>query len=210
MYIPPAFLDQDRASLHATIRAVRLANFITATADGLMASPLPLILDESEEANGVLYGHVARANPQWKSAPVGEAMAIFMGPDAYVTPSWYETKQETGKVVPTWNYVTVQAQGTVTLHDDPDWLRAHVTRLVTRHEAARPAPWSVTDAPEDYLATQLRAIVGLELRISRLEGKRKLSQNRSEEDILGTVAGLDAGNAFAQAVAAAMRNERDG
>jgi transcriptional regulator len=108
MYIPPAFRDDDRSSLHATMRAARLCSLVTTSAEGLMTTPLPLLLDDAEGAHGVLHGHVARANPQWRSAPVGEAMAIFMGPDAYVTPSWYATKQETGKVVPTWNYVAVR------------------------------------------------------------------------------------------------------
>src|SRR5690349_16627096 len=109
MYIPPAFRDDDLQSLHATMRAARLATLVTATAEGLMATPLPLILDEAEGPHGLLYGHVARANPQWKAAPLGDAMAIFMGPDAYVSPTWYATKRETGKVVPTWNYVAVHA-----------------------------------------------------------------------------------------------------
>lgn len=192
MYIPPAFLDQDRASLHATIRAVRLANFITATADGLMASPLPLILDEGEGANGVLYGHVARANPQWKSAPVGEAMAIFMGPDAYVTPSWYETKQETGKVVPTWNYVAVHAYGTAEFFDDADRLLAVVTRLTNLHEKPLAAPWAVSDAPADFIRAQLKGIVGFRMPITRIEGKRKMSQNRSATDQARVIEGLSA------------------
>jgi transcriptional regulator len=192
MYIPPAFLDQDRASLHATIRAARLANFITATADGLMASPLPLFLDGSEGTNGVLYGHLARANPQWKGAPIGEAMAIFMGPDAYVTPSWYETKQETGKVVPTWNYITVHAFGAVEFFDDADRLLDVVTRLTKLHEQPLAAPWAVSDAPPDFVRAQLKGIVGIRMPITRIEGKRKMSQNRSATDQARVIEGLSA------------------
>jgi transcriptional regulator len=190
MYVPEAFRDDDLASLHATMRAARLANLVTATADGLMATPLPLIVDPTEGAQGVLYGHVARANPQWKSAPTGEAMAIFMSADAYVTPSWYAAKQETGKVVPTWNYVAVHAYGPVEFFDDSERLLDVVTRLTNLYEQARATPWAVTDAPEDFVRTMLRGIVGVRMPITRLDGKRKLSQNRSAEDRAAVAAGL--------------------
>jgi transcriptional regulator len=196
MYIPPAFRDDDRASLHATIRAARLCSLVTATAEGLIATPLPLLLDESEGEHGVLYGHLARANPQWRSAPVGEAMAIFMGPDAYVTPSWYATKQATAKVVPTWNYVAVHAYGPVEFFDDADRLLDVVTRLTDLQEGALAEPWAVTDAPADFIRAQLRGIVGLRIPVTRIEGKRKMSQNRSAEDRAGVAAGL-AGSARA-------------
>jgi transcriptional regulator len=133
VYIPPAFRDDDPASLHATVRAARLSNLVTATCEGLIATPLPFVLDETEGEHGVLYGHVAKANPQWRTPPVGEAMAIFMGPDAYVTPSWYATKQETGKVVPTWNYLAVHAYGPVEFFEDP---RAAARRGVAPDPAA--------------------------------------------------------------------------
>jgi len=191
MYVPPAFRDEDRASLHATMRAARLSTLVTATAEGLMATPLPLMLHEAEGEHGVLYGHVARANPQWRSAPVGEAMAIFMGPDAYVTPAWYATKQATGKVVPTWNYVAVHAYGPVEFFEDADRLLDVVTRLTDLYERPRAEPWAVTDAPADFIRAQLRGIVGLRLPIARIEGKRKVSQNRSLEDRMGVVAGLE-------------------
>jgi transcriptional regulator len=190
MYVPPAFRDDDRASLHATMRAARLCSFVTATADGLIATPLPALLDDTEGEHGVLYGHVARANPQWRIAPVGEALAIFMGPDAYVTPSWYATKRETGKVVPTWNYVTVHAYGPVEFFEDADRLLDVVTRLTDLHEGARAEPWAVTDAPADFVRAQLRGIVGLRMPITRLEGKCKMSQNRSAEDRSRVAAGL--------------------
>lgn len=190
MYTPPAFRDDDRASLVATMRRVRLANFVTATADGPMASPLPLLIDENEGEHGVIYGHLAKANPQWRVPPIGEALAIFMGPDAYVTPSWYATKPETGKVVPTWNYVAVHAHGPVQFFENPDRLLAVVTRLTNLHEQPRAAPWQVGDAPADFIAAQLRGIVGLRMPITRIEGKRKLSQNRNEADRAGVAAGL--------------------
>lgn len=190
MYTPPAFRDDDGESLRATIHAARLATFVTATADGPLATPLPLFLDESEGENGVLYGHLAKANPQWRVPVQGEALAIFMGPDAYVTPAWYATKQETGKVVPTWNYVAVHAYGPVEFFDDAARLLEAVSRLTNLHEGERSLPWAVSDAPPDFVQAQLRGIVGLRMPITRIEGKRKMSQNRNEADRAGVAAGL--------------------
>ena len=140
MYTPPAFRDEDRDSLLATIRAARLATFVTATAEGPLATPLPLFIDASEGEHGVLYGHLAKANPQWRVPAIGNGLAIFAGPDAYVTPSWYALKQETGKVVPTWNYVAVHASGPVEFFDDPARLLDVVTRLTDLHEGEEPRP----------------------------------------------------------------------
>jgi transcriptional regulator len=192
MYVPPAFRESSAATIHDAIRASRLANLVTATSNGLIATPLPLLLDEGEGGQGVLYGHVARANSQWREPPVGEAMAIFMGPHAYVSPAWYATKRETGKVVPTWNYVAVHAYGPVEFFEDPDRLLQVVTRLTNRHESGRAEPWAVSDAPPDFIRAQLRGIVGLRLPITRLEGKWKMSQNRGAEDRAGVAAGLAA------------------
>jgi transcriptional regulator len=192
MYTPPAFREDDPATLREMMRAARLATLVTATAEGLAATPLPLLLDETEGPLGTLYGHVARANPQWARSPVAEALAVFMGPDAYVSPSWYAAKREHGRVVPTWNYVAVHAHGPVEFFDDEARLREVVTRLTNLYEAARAEPWSVTDAPEGFVRSQLRGIVGLRLPVTRLEGKRKLSQNRPEADREGVVAGLAA------------------
>ena len=200
--------------LLAELCAVVPATLVTHGPEGFRASILPMLFDRDDGAHGTLRGHLARGNPQWREIETasvaggdatGEALAIFDGPDSYISPAWYEEKRLTGKVVPTWNYVTVQAHGTITTVHDPDWLIAHVGRLVARHEAARPDPWALTDAPDDYVRTQARAIVGLELRIVRLEAKAKLSQNRSDVDIEGTIAGLDAGGPTEQAVAARMR-----
>lgn len=192
MYTPPAFRIDDRQRLVATIRDAGLATLVTATAEGLMATPLPLLLDETEGPHGTLYGHLARANPQGRLPATAEALAMFTGPDAYVTPSWYATKRETGRVVPTWNYVAVHAYGTLELFDDADRLLNLVRRLTERHEAGRPMPWSVADAPEDFIRAQLRGIVGLRLQISRIEGKCKASQNRPAADREGVAAGLAA------------------
>jgi transcriptional regulator len=189
MYTPPAFAEDDPAIIRQIVRDARLATLVTATAEGLVATPLPLMLaDEGER--GVLYGHVARANPQWKLPPVGEALAMFSGPDAYITPSWYASKREHGKVVPTWNYVAVHAYGPVEFFDDPDRLHDVVTRLTNLHEGERPERWAVTDAPAEFIRSQLRGIVGLRLPIARIEGKRKLSQNRPAGDRQGVAAGL--------------------
>ena len=206
MYLPLHFKMEELGPIHAAMRASRLATLVTATADGLIGTPLPLILSEDEGDYGTLYGHVARPNPQWKLPAVGEAMAIFMGPDAYVTPSWYVTKAEHGKVVPTWNYVAVHAYGHAETFSDGGRLLDIVSTLTNRHEAGRAQPWSVDDAPADYIDGMLKAIVGFAIPIDRLEGKRKLSQNRSAEDIAGVREGLAASpDANDQTLARLMR-----
>ncbi|WP_028350551.1 FMN-binding negative transcriptional regulator [Bradyrhizobium murdochi] len=192
MYVPPAFKDDEVESIRATICSAGLANLVTATADGPIATPLPLFLDETEGEHGVLYGHLAKANPQWRSAPTGEALAIFMGPEAYVTPSWYATKQQTGKVVPTWNYIAVHAYGPVEFFHEPERLLEVVTRLTNIHEKSRAKPWAVSDAPTDFIASQLRGIIGVRIPVTRFEGKRKMSQNRPEADRIGVATGLAA------------------
>ncbi|CAD5255862.1 Transcriptional regulator [Bosea sp. 62] len=204
MYTPPAFRVDDRAEIHAMMRACRLATLVTATAEGLLATPLPLILAEEEGEFGVLHGHLARANPQWQKAAIGEAMVLFNGPDAYVTPSWYETKRETGKVVPTWNYQAVHAYGQAEFFDDPERLLDAVTRLTNLHEGTRAQPWAVDDAPPAFVQAQLRGIVGLRIPITRLEGKRKMSQNRPLADRVGVAEGLGASERPSDLVVAAM------
>ena len=190
MYVPPAFKDDDIENIRATIKNARLATLVTATADGLIATPLPLYLKEDEGTHGVIYGHVAKGNPQWRLPPTAEALAIFSGADAYVTPSWYQTKQETGKVVPTWNYVAVHAYGPVEFFQDPQRLLEAVTMLTNIYERPREEPWQVTDAPDDYVASQLKGIVGVRIPVTRYEGKRKMSQNRPEADRVGVARGL--------------------
>jgi transcriptional regulator len=192
MYTPPAFRLTDLPEIHAAIAAARLATLVTATAEGLMATPLPLYLVAEEGEHGTLYGHVARANPQWSHAPVGAAMALFGGPHAYVSPSWYAEKPVHGRVVPTWNYQAIHAHGPVEFFDDAERLLDVVTRLTAIHESGRPAPWAVSDAPADYIAGMLRGIVGLRLPIARIEAKRKMSQNRPAADRAAVAAGLAA------------------
>ena len=204
MYIPPAFRDTELASVHETMRSARLANFITCTASGLVCTPLPLFLDEREGDQGVIYGHLAKANTQWKEAPTCDALAIFSGPDAYVTPSWYVSKQEHGKVVPTWNYAAVHVYGQVEFFEDADRLHEVVTRLTELYEHPRAESWAVTDAPADFIKAQLRGIVGLRMPVSRIDAKRKMSQNRSEADRAGVVAGLAESDRESDRVVATM------
>jgi transcriptional regulator len=190
MYVPPAFAIADLHELHDFIRASRLGFLVTRSSGGLQSTPLPLFLDEEEGEYGTLYGHLARANPQWRSPVDEEAMALFMGPNAYITPSWYATKAATGKVVPTWNYVAVEAHGPAEFFDHPGRLRDAVSRLTRIYEQPRDRPWAVGDAPPDYIKAQLRGIVGVRMPIVRLGGKRKMSQNRSAEDRAGVIEGL--------------------
>ncbi|MCJ7955674.1 MAG: FMN-binding negative transcriptional regulator [Pseudomonas sp.] len=193
MYLPRAFVDEDLPRLHDVIHHSRLATLVTWGALGLQASHVPLLLEPAQGANGTLYGHLAKANPQCAELASGaEALVIFMGEDAYVSPSFYPSKAEHGKVVPTWNYVAVHAYGQPEVFNDPQRLLQVVEGLTERHESGRRQPWKVADAPADYLDSMLRAVVGFALPIQRLEGKRKLSQNRSAEDMAGVREGLAA------------------
>jgi transcriptional regulator len=207
MYLPKHF-QADDAEARELLHGIRVADLVTATSEGLFATFLPLIYDESVGDAGALLGHVARKNEHWRLNPVGESMVIAHGPDAYITPSWYASKREHGRVVPTWNYVTAHVYGELVIHDDPVWLEAFVRRLTERHEAERDHPWSVDDAPREYIEGQLRAIVGFELQITRIEAKAKLGQNRSTEDLDGVISGLrERGDeASADATARARRN----
>lgn len=207
MYNPSSFAINDLQDLQQHILATRLAVLVTHGEQGLQASHIPLLLDTEQGPNGTLYGHLAKANPQWKELQNGaEAMVIFAGADAYVSPGFYPAKAEHGKVVPTWNYVAVHAYGTAEVFSDPDRLLKLVSALTDRHEASRAQPWKVADAPADYIDGMLRAIVGFALPIERLEGKRKLSQNRSAADIAGVREGLAASpDAQDQALAHLMR-----
>ena len=190
MYTPPAFREADPAFLRQIMRHEPLSTLVTMTGEGLVATPIPFVLDEAEGPHGTLYGHMAKANHQWQLPPVGEALVIFAGPDAYVSPSWYAAKREHGKVVPTWNYATVHAYGIAEFFDDETRLHEAVTRLTNLHEEPRPNAWAVSDAPEPFIKAQLKGIIGIRLPIARLEGKRKMSQNRSEADREGVIAGL--------------------
>jgi transcriptional regulator len=191
LYTPPKFaVDEESAA--AFLAQIRAADLVTVTEDGLVATFLPLLFDPSVGERGALLGHVARKNDQWKRRPIGEALVIAHGEDAYITPSWYPSKAEHGRVVPTWNYTTAHVFGRLAIHDDRDWVDANVRALTERHEASRAASWSVDDAPPTFHAGQLRAIVGVELVISGVQAKFKMSQNRDDADIDGVVAGLAA------------------
>jgi transcriptional regulator len=192
MYTPSYFKDEDIASLHRQIDGTRLATLVTFDESGLQASHVPLLLNPDEGPNGTLYGHLAKANPQWKTLGAREALVIFQGPDAYISPSFYAAKAEHGKVVPTWNYLAVHVYGRAQVFTDHQRLLRVVTDLTDKHEARRPAPWAVSDAPDDYIQKMLNGIVGFAIPIERLEGKRKLNQNRSAEDITGVSNGLAA------------------
>ncbi|NWD51186.1 FMN-binding negative transcriptional regulator [Pseudomonas gingeri] len=207
MYTPSAFSEQDLPTLQRHIQDTRLATLVTHGKLGLQASHVPLLLDRGQGPNGTLYGHLARANPQWRElAEGGEILVIFPGGDAYISPSFYPAKAEHGKVVPTWNYVAVHAYGEAEVFDDAGRLRSLVSALTDRHEAGREQPWKVDDAPAPYIDSMLKAIVGFALPIQRLEGKRKLSQNRSAADIAGVQQGLAASaDSQDQALAHLMR-----
>ena len=191
MYLPKHFEETRVETLHELIRAHPLGALVTLTPGGLDANHIPFEVDPDPAPFGTLRGHVARANPVWReSAPDAEALVLFQGPEIYISPSWYPTKEETTKVVPTWNYVVVHAHGPLRAIDDREWLRAFVTRLTNRHEGGRRDPWKVTDAPADFIDTQLGAIVGIEIPITRLVGKWTVSQNRPAPDQDGVVDGL--------------------
>ena len=205
MYTPPAFRQNDLALLHQQINDCPLATLINQGANGLQASHLPLLLAADEGEFGTLYGHFARANPHWRELLQGETLAIFQGPQAYISPAWYPSKAEHGKAVPTWNYIAVHARGQAQLIEDREGLLQLVSRLSAQHEAGRERPWAVSDAPRDYIDTMLRAIVGFALPIQRLEGQWKLSQNRTAADRDGVHKGLSASPAAAdQALAARL------
>ncbi len=191
MYVPDQFAETDVAALHEAIRRIALGALITLGPRGMVASHVPMLVDPRPAPFGTLLGHVARANPQWQEASrETEALAIFLGPNAYVSPSLYATKRATGKVVPTWNYVAVHAYGPVRFFDDSGRLLDVVTRLTDAHEAKRRDRWRVSDAPAEYTRGMLKAIVGFEMPIARLEGKWKMSQNRPAADLPGIVEGL--------------------
>lgn len=195
MYIPKPFLMDDPDAIRAHIEAHPFAALVVQRESGLEAVHLPLLLDADKDAHGGelgrLRGHIARANPVFDAGLEGsEVLVIFSGPQAYVSPGWYPSKLENPKVVPTWNYTAVHASGTLHFHDDKDWLLRNVGDLTDRFEAGQAEPWSIDDAPEDYIDAMTRAIVGMEIKITRLEGKAKLSQNRSEADRVRVAEGL--------------------
>ena len=191
MYVPDQFRVDDVAQMHALMRGRPFAALVSAGPFGLYATHLPTVLKEEGEY-GVIECHLARPNPHWRDlAEGGEALMIFQGPEGYITPSWYPTKAESGKVVPTWNYAVVHAYGRPEVKDDRDWLRRHVGELTAQQEKDAPQPWHVSDAPESFIDVMTRGIVGFRFAIARLEGKWKMSQNREIKDREGVVRGLE-------------------
>lgn len=204
MYLPSHFEQNDPMALRALMTAHPFATWVCVVDGQPLVNHLPLHFDGTRGPHGTLIGHVARANPVWKTPP-SSSVVVFHGPQAYVTPNWYPSKSEHGKVVPTWNYAVVHAHGLPRFIHEAEALHALVSRLTDDHEAAQPHPWSVNDAPPDYTASMLRAIVGLEIEITKIEGKFKLSQNRSELDRAGVLQGAAAGDEAARAMARAMK-----
>jgi transcriptional regulator len=192
MYVPPFFSESSPEELRRIIREHPLGMLVTHAAAGLEANHLPFVLDEGRGASGTLLAHVARANPLWQDVRHGDSvLVLFRGAHGYISPSWYVSKQETHRHVPTWNYEVVHAHGRIRIHDDASFVRGMVARLTRQQEAGMPVPWKMSDAPADYLAEHLAHIVGLEIEITRLEGKRKLSQNREPRDFDSTVDALE-------------------
>ena len=209
MYIPRAYKEDRVPVLHKFMDDQPFASLVTMGTSGLFASHIPTVLEQNG-AMGRLKGHISRANTQWRDyTPSVEALAIFAGPHHYITPSWYPEKQETGKVVPTWNYAVVHAYGHLKVIEDAEWLMAHLTNLTGIHEADSPIPWKVGDAPADYVASLVKGIVGLEMVIERLEGKWKVSQNRLEQDRSGVARGLAELNTAESLAMKALVEKRD-
>ena len=207
MYTPEHFEERDITVLHALIRVHPLGAWVTHASEGLVVNHIPFLVDSTRGEYGTLIGHVARANSIWKSLTEERAcVVIFQGPQTYITPSWYASKQVHGKVVPTWNYAVVHAHGVSCAIDDRAWLLKHVTELSDLHESERAVPWSVSDAPPDFIDSMLKAIIGIEIPISTLVGKWKTSQNRPLPDKLGTIAGLhERGDASSKQMAALVQ-----
>jgi transcriptional regulator len=209
MYLPEHFAERGLDELQRILREFPLGAIVTHTAKGLDANHIPFELDAQRGAFGTLQGHVARANPLWTEVPNdAEVLVIFRGRDGYISPSWYPSKQDSHRHVPTWNYEVVHAHGKLRIVDDEKFVRGVVARLTRRHEAAEPQPWKMGDAPADYLDQMLKMIVGIEVEITRLEGKRKLGQNREARDVQGAVSALQDRGQTALAAAMAGANVR--
>ena len=192
MYLPKHFEEQDPERLRSLIERHPLGSLVTATESGLDANHIPFVFADTGSAAGTLHGHIARANPLWRQV-AGDAtvLVIFQGPDSFISPSWYPSKRENARVVPTWNYAVVHVHGVLRVVDDPAWVRSHVEALTREHEGKQEAPWAVTDAPADFIEKMVAAVVGIEISITRLVGKWKVSQNRSIADRVAVVEALE-------------------
>ena len=211
MYTPRWFKEDRLPVLHEAIERIAFGTLVTSTSKGLIASHIPMFVEKSKGTYGTLFGHVARGNSQWRdSSPEVESLAMFVGPDTYITPNWYQTRIETGKVVPTWNYVAIHVYGRPVFFEDKGRLLELVTHLTNVHEAPFDNPWKVTDAPRDYIEAELKSIVGFEMPISRIEGKWKMNQNRSDADRKGVIKGLrEMHDETSDLVAAEMRKREE-
>jgi len=205
MYVPSHF-TVDEAQARQLLAGSLVADLVTTTPHGMLATFLPILYEPTASRWGSIIGHVARANEQWRSSVTGEALVLLHGPNAYVSPSWYPSKTEHGRVVPTWDYTVAHVYGHLVVHDDAVWVESLVRRLTQKHETGRSRPWSVDDAPASFIEAQLKAIVGVEVMISRVEAKAKWSQNRPEADVEGVIAGLEASGH--EVAAAAVREAR--
>lgn len=194
MYQPPLHREDRLEVQHALVETHPFGLLISTGPDGLLANGVPFILKREQGPLGMLKAHIARANNQWQNLDGQQVLVVFQGPLSYVTPSFYETKKETGKVVPTWNYAMVQARGVAHVHTDPAWLSTQINELTDRQEAGRAHPWAVNDAPDQYIQAQMRGIIGIEIPIAAIEGKLKVSQNRSDADRRGVAQGLAEAN----------------
>ena len=209
MYQPASFRDDCLESQIALVRAHPLGMLISQGEQSLVADPLPFLIDADEQGNVVLRAHLSRANPHWALLQkVQECLVIFQGPEGYISPGWYETKRQTGKVVPTWNYSVVQLHGVPRVTEDAGWLRQQLEGLTALQEGRQPEPWRIDDAPAHYIAAQIKGIVGIEIVVTRREGKGKMSQNRSTEDVDGVIAGLRTGDADQQRLADEVERRR--
>ena len=209
MYQPPHFQETRQDILHGLVRAHPLGLLISNGAEGPVANAIPFLLDAEIGPKGRLRAHLAKANPQWRlmaENPASPVLVVFQGADAYVTPSWYETKRETGKVVPTWNYAIVQVRGTVKVIDDSAWIAQQISDLTLSQEGAREAPWAVTDAPPNFIQSQIKGIIGLEIEIAEISGKWKVTQNRPVADRVGVAEGLEKEAAGAPDMARLVRS----
>lgn len=209
MYQPTSFREDDLETQLALVRANPLGLLISHSSQGLLADPLPFLADVDRQQQVTLRAHVARANPHWQALQtVQECLVVFQGAEGYISPSWYESKRQHGKVVPTWNYAVVQMWGVPTVTEDPLWLCQQLAGVTRLNENQQPQPWSIEDAPANYIASQMKGIVGIEMVVTRREGKWKMSQNRSAEDVSGVIAGLRAGDSAQQQLADEVERRR--
>ncbi len=212
MYLPKHFEERDPERLRSHIQRYPLGSLVTATASGLDADHIPFVFADTGNAAGTLHGHIARANPLSREVVCdASALVIFQGPDSYISPSWYPSTRENARVVPTWNYAVVHVHGVLRFVDDPAWVRSHVETLTREHEGKRDPPWAVTDAPADFVEKMVAAVVGIEISITQLVGKWKVSQNRSISDRVGVVEALEhEGTPSGATIAALIRETLDG